>query len=345
MQTNVRNETKKLIQKLNSVAVIKITEIKLTNHISRLPGMKVFCKVLYCNQEHSNRCRNPDLNFSIFEIKLNESLEMQVQVFIKGLLVNEKFIGTYWLKAEDFEERVVKGQVKLDDNVVGSIDVVINTFSENPTVSTQSTCNSLDMRDEFFKDTSHLDLDFFKPMNLFTHFHGSQEKNSDLSFEEKSPQHIFEFIQKVSAKKTKLQSEKKSLETLSKALQSRSLNLSSQKKILQEESNQLKKEKEKIQSMISTLNHEFSTMKREQLKNKAHKTLINKSKSRLSSQLNRLSHQTQTLNQKHKPKYFQIPDPSQANKENLEYSVFGLSESVRPINSCESPVPEEYFLI
>ena len=348
MQSNVRNETKKLIQKFNSVAVIKITDIRLRNQIIKPPGTKVFFRVLYCNKEYLNRIRNPDLNFSIFEIKLNESLEMLIQVFIKGLLVkeNEKEIGTCWVEAQDFDDRIVKRQVLHNGDLVGHIDLALKIFSENPNVSTQSTCNSLDMKEEFLKETRHIDKDFFKQMNLSNHSNPSQDQISDLSFEQKSPQSIFDYIQKVSAKKTKFHSEQKSLEALCQVLQSRCLNLALQKSLLQAESCTLQQEKQKIQSTISILNLEFSSLKHEQFKNRAHKNLIIQSKSQMARQLNHLTLQRQIKPQTNSIYSLnQIQSQSQRllvhNKENLIPRPFSLSKLVHPINSCESPVPED----
>ena len=270
---------------------------------------------------------------------------MQIQVLVRGLLVNEKEIGSCWVRAQDFEDRVVKAQVVLDSSLVGYADLVLNIFSDNPNVSTQSTCNSIDMRDECWKDASHIETDSLKRMNSSNHLSPALDSQSDLSFEGKSAQHILDYIQKVSAKKAKCQSEQRTLETLSQALHTRSLNLTRQRKALQEESNSLLVEKEKIQSTIATLNLEFSSVKREQFKNKAHKKLICQSRSRMAGQLNLLSRRTQNLASRPRSNYFDSAELLEQNKENIKLSLFGSSESVRPVNCCESPVPEDYFSI
>jgi hypothetical protein len=308
MQNYVRNETKKLIQKGNSVAVIKITGVKLNNHLLKLPGTKVFCRLLYADQEFSNRSRNPDLNFSIFEIRLHNSLEVHVKVFIKGLLVNEKEVGNCQIKPEDFEERLLKKELLLEGSNVGSIDLVLSTFNENLTISTQSTCNSLDMRDDFQKDSSHLDLDSLKPLSQFCQIPDT-ESRTDESFDEKSTEQIFEFIQKVSAKKSKILTERKALESFSRNLQVRSENLSVQKLKLDEENEIIKDEKMRIEKNILTLNQEFYGLKKQQFKNRAHKKMVLNGKAKVAACLNR----------------FRVQDKrDESNKENIEYCVMGL---------------------
>lgn len=328
MQNYVRNETKKIIQKSNSVAIVKITEVSLTNGFAKFPGTKIFCKLLYGEQEYMNRNRNPALNFSIFEIKLKDSENIHLKVFTKSLLVKEKEVGGCVFDSQDFEERVVKKQLFSMDNQVGNIEAVLSTFNDNPTISTQSTCNSLDMRDDYPKDTTHLDLNFFKPMNILTHF-PDKENFSDSSFEQSSPQRIIEYIQKVSEKKLKVLTEHKDLENLSKNFEQRIEKISSQKKRLGLESVKLLEERQKLEKVIKTLNHEFYQVKREQFRNKTHKNLIQRTKNRVACNLISLQKQSR---------------PFLANKENLDYSILGLSESVRPINPRDSPVPDEHFI-
>lgn len=328
MQNNVRNETKKIIQKSNSVAVVKITEVNLTNSLAKFPGTRIFCKLIHGEQEFLNRNRNPSLNFSIFELKAKDLQGIVLKVFMKSLLIKEKEVGSCTFDSQDFEERLIKKQLFSMGNQVGSIEAVLSTFNENPTISTQSTCNSLDMRDEYSKDTTHLDLDFFKPMNILSHF-PDNEKISDSSFELSSPQHIFEYIQKVSAKKSKILTEHKEIQNMSKDLEFRYEKISSQKQSLRQESAKLKEEREKLGGMIRTMNQEFYQVKREQFRNKAHKNLIHKGKSRVASKLISLQRQGK---------------PYVHNKENIEYCVMGLSESVRPVNPCDSPVPDEHCL-
>jgi len=328
MQNYVRNETKNIIQKSNSVAIVKITDVSLTNGFAKFPGTKIFCKLIYGEQEYINRNRNPGLNFSIFEIKLKDSQEIHLKVFTKSLLLEEKEVGGCVFDSQDFEERVIKKQIFSMDNQVGNIEAVLSTFNDNPTISTQSTCNSLDMRDDYPKDNTHLDLNFFKPMNILTHF-PDKENFSDLSFEQSSPQHIIDYIQKVSEKKLKILTERKDLENLSNNLKERIEKISSQKKHLGQESGKLIEERQKLENVVKTLNSEFYQVKREQFRNKAHKNLIQKTKTRVGCNLISLQKQ---------------PRPFVTNKENLDYSVLGLSESVRPVNPRDSPVPDEHFI-
>lgn len=325
MQNNVRNETKKIIQKSNSVAVVKITEVNLTNSLSKFPGTKIFCKLIHGEREFLNRNRNPSLNFSIFELKLKDLQGIVLKVFMKSLLMKEKEVGSCTLNSQDFEERLIKKQLYSSGNQVGAIEAVLSTFNENPTISTQSTCNSLDMRDDYSKDTTHLDLDFFKPMNILSHI-PDNEKLSDSSFEQTSPQYIFEYIQKVSAKKSKILTEHKELQNRSKDLELRCEKIFCQKQNLRQESEKLREEREKLDRIVKTLNQEFYQVKREKFRNKAHKNLIQKSKTRVAAKMVLLRGRGEACG---------------SNKENIEYSVLGLSESVRPVNHCDSPVPDE----
>ena len=65
----------------------------------------------------------------------------------------------------------------------------------------------------------------------------------------------------------------------------------------------------------------------------------------MAGQLNLLSRRTQNLASRPRSNYFDSAELLEQNKENIKLSLFGSSESVRPVNCCESPVPEDYFSI
>lgn len=252
---------------------------------------------------------------------------------MKGLIFGNKEVAECNVNVQELDGRRSRESLLWQKDVVGYIEVYVCLVKENCTMSTQSSCNSLDMREEFGKDSSHLDLDLFKPMNFFNHLCQNKDKTSDSSFEEPSEQHMHDFIEKVYAKKHKLLLQKQELSLFSHNLSLRSQLLQTQKHDLANESEKIKEEKTKLQKTISQLSQDLYQLKKDKLKNKTHKKLLSINKNKISESLNKLTSQKNNIKS-------YIPNTSKP-KTNPEYSVLILSESVLPINTSDSPILEE----
>ncbi|OMJ95976.1 hypothetical protein SteCoe_535 [Stentor coeruleus] len=335
MHNYVRNDTKKIIQKGESTTVVKITEVTLNNNIAKFPGSKVFCKIEYLGQEFKSKNQNMPGRGDFFEIKIGDCREITIKVCVKGLILGEKEVAECCVNVEEVDGKKNRQNLVWLGAKVGEIEVFVSCLKENCNMSTQSTCNSLDMREDFGKDASHLDLDLFKPMNFFNHFSENKDKTSSISIEE-SEQDMLDYIGKVFTKKSRILLQKRELNLLNQNLDLRSETLYNQKYELLIENEKIKEEKSRLQKTISQLNNDFYQLKKDKLKSKTHKRLLDLSKNRISENLIKLNTQ--------KSKCPMMKPPTTRNKENLDYSIPELSESVLPINPRDSPVPEDKII-
>ena len=102
------------------------------------------------------------------------------------------------------------------------------------------------------------------------------------------------------------------------------------------EAEKILEEKAKIQKMVLQMNSDFYQLKSDKFKSRAHKKLIQNTQIRIADRLNRLNRQKGLASPKR--------NFSANEKENLDYSVLELSESVLPVNNSDSPVPDESVL-
>jgi hypothetical protein len=332
MPKYVRSDAKKIIQKGQDFAVIKIQEIVLTNNPSKFLRNKISCKIIYQEKEFVS---NPEISYSdyTFEIKLETSTILHVCVYSKGFLFGVNKIGSCDIDINDLPEKLTKKLILYKNEPVGNIYLSVDIVTENCIFSTQPTCNSLDMREDTLKNSSHLCLDVLKhKKEPFT----SKDANLDTSADEINELNMIKFIQKVSASKKKILNQQHELSLLNKNLEKRSEKLAIEKYKIAIEAENIKEERNKLQKMILKLNSDFYQLKHEKFRNRAHKKLIQNTKLRISQNLNRLNKQKNLCDLG--------PISNSSEKENMDYSILGLSESVMPVRCLESPVPEEQML-
>ena len=264
------------------------------------------------------------------EIKLGDSKEIYVALYSKVILFGYKELGNCKLNLFDHEGKKIKKNIIFQNNSIGSIEFDINIVKET-CMSTQSTCNSVDMKDDCIKDSTHLDLDIFKPMNFYSHFQDTEEDILDIEDDDKNEFNMYQFIEKVSEKKKKILCEKQELFSLKKCLEKKKEDLASEKLKIAKETEEVKEEKKKLDKMVTQLNSNFYELKNDKLRKKAHVKLIERIKFRMVDNLNRASKRKASC------------ETSWKKKECLDYSILELSESVMPINNPESPIPDEIF--
>lgn len=331
----VSNDKKKLLKNEHISAAINLTEVSLNTSLLKLPGSKLFCKVLSDQEELKTKPFSLKENIDQINIKLGPSRTILIILYSSGFLFGTKELGRCEFTFNTQKVTQIKMPIIFQHCQIGHIQADFLIINKKYNNSTQSTCNSLDMRDEFIKDSTHLDLNLFKPMNLYSHFLDTKDREFDLSGDENSENSMHSFIEKVAAKKKKILGEKEELFLSRQNLNAREEKILSEKSQVAIESEKIRKEQEHIQKMIAQLNCNFSQLKNDKFRNKAHKKIIDKMKSRVSANLNRLTRE--------KSSFFSKKVSNDQDKENLDYSVLGLSESVLPIKSSESPVPDENF--
>ena len=331
----VRGDSRRESENEYSFALIKLTDITLNANSLKTPETKIFCKISYGEKELITRPLYPNKTTEEFEIKVVLGKQVHMIFYSSEFLYDNTEVGSCEFIILDRKSAKISKPIVFQNSTIGNIEISISFIKKKYNSTTQSTCNSLDMRDEDIKDLTHLDLDIFKPMNFFSHFHDTKDKILDTSADESNEQIMHNYIEKVSTKRQKILEEKQELSLLKQSLDARSQNLITEKYKLDKESEKIREEQSKIEKKIFQLNSDFLQLKCDKLRNRAHKKLIEQMKRKIAENLNRLGKEKSLINSKKLINSNYIA--------NLDYSILGLSESVMPINNSESPIPDECF--
>jgi hypothetical protein len=246
MQDYVRNELKKNVQKQTSVAVIRITRVDLNNTLAKLTGNKVSYQLFYNSQEQKPKPSSFNNNSDIFALRLTDSREALIKVHVKGFLFGNKEVGHSFLQLDQVDCKNLKCPILHENTTVGFLTLNLSISTEALSMSTQSTCNSLDMREDFGKDASNLDLDLFKSMNLASQ---PTEGEESVLFVDKHERGMMEFIEKVKGKREKILAQRQELELASRELEKRAEEMQRKRMELGVEAEIVKEEKRKVREM------------------------------------------------------------------------------------------------
>ena len=204
MLNYVRNDSKKQVQKGIKNVIIRVSEAFLFNSLSKLPGTKIFYKLFYESQEFTSKPKSSHKWNEFCELKLEKSEEILIILYSKIFLFGIKEIGSCQVHTDEFFSKKLKKNLINSNTVIGAVEIFIN-LPNLCTISTQSTCNSLDMREDNIKP-SHLEINGFKAKKT-DHFFDTKEKALDTSCDE-NEEYMVKYIEKVSNKKKKINKRK-----------------------------------------------------------------------------------------------------------------------------------------
>lgn len=270
---------------------IRLVEGSLTVSTSKFGSMSIYSKVQYGDQVwkspiSSRTGMKPKWNaYHLFEICPSTTIE--IALYDKGLLFSDAEVGRCKLQISEISQGHQTewwSVSNANSQVVGSVLVTFDLPHEDSALlTTHSSHNSIEIRDEYFKQLAEIELEKECLHSQWTNYKREKGKNKSglheesmeklrtelaqennrLREKETSLKVLFEQAKKENAKLKKAKAE---LKRCRENLKRREQSLQMEEAAIQQEKMKLTKEREEIQAIKSQLHHDSAKLKQERQK-------------------------------------------------------------------------------
>ena len=270
---------------------VRLVEGILNVNTSKIGSMNTYAKIQYGDQIwksplSSRSGMKPKWNvYHLFDICNSNNIE--VTIYDKGVWFGDAEVGKCKLQISEISQRHLTEWWSIsnaNNQVVGTILLTFDLpHDESILLTTHSSHNSIEIRDEYFKQLADLELDKESLHVQWTNYRREKSRNKNgpheesmeklrtelsqennrLKEKESNLKNLFEQAKKESAKLKKAKAE---LKRCRENLKRREQSLQMEEVAIQQEKNKLSKEKEEITTIKSQLNHDLAKLKQERQK-------------------------------------------------------------------------------
>ncbi|CAG9314891.1 unnamed protein product [Blepharisma stoltei] len=334
---------------------VKIVEARININVATLGSMKLYCKINSDQIEwktHSLSGSNPKWN-ATYEFRIKESSSLKVVVHHKEMIFGEKEVGSCDINVKEVSQGRFSNWWSLQNlkgDTIGSImlkfegeiDRRYTDSSMFGVVSTHSTNNSVDIKEEFSKKN-----DFNKLSNKSLRndtklkLPRSDQRRSETEEREREDsleisdsrrkldqetrikikeEKVKECLYRINKQAQNLVNEKNEIQILKQNLSKREDFLAQEKLRVSKERNYINEERKKLEAFKEQLNVNYAQLKQDKYKAQAHMKLLEATKNRLnktSLQITKHRNKLNVLEMKRKESFNTLD----SHKENLDLKM------------------------